>query len=81
MTHAQGTTEWTAHDLFAWEVLRPLLDAGGYLPWSTGAMRASGLVTLCNEIVLDDAAAASWTRSSTTSAGRSGCTTACPVRA
>lgn len=47
----EGTVEWTDHDLHAWQVLRPLLDAGPYLPWSSGAMRASGLVTLCNEIV------------------------------
>ena len=40
-----------AEDLHAWHMLRPLLDAGGYLPWSTGAMRAAGLVVVCNEIV------------------------------
>lgn len=49
---AEGTVAWTADDLHAWQVLRPLLDLGGYLPWSTGAMRPSGLVDLCNEIVL-----------------------------
>lgn len=38
-------------DLHAWQVLRPLLDAGGYLPWSSGAMRPAGLVLVCNEIV------------------------------
>ena len=32
-------------------MLRPLLDAGGYLPWSSGAMRPAGLVVVCNEIV------------------------------
>lgn len=32
-------------------MLRPLLDAGGYLPWSTGAMRPAGLVLVCNEVV------------------------------
>lgn len=52
MTQDQGTVEWTSHDLIAMEVLRPILSAGGYLPWSSGAMRASGLVTICNEIVL-----------------------------
>ncbi len=31
--------------------MRPLLDVGGYLPWSTGAMRPAGLVVVCNEIV------------------------------
>jgi hypothetical protein len=40
-----------AEDLHAWQVLRPLVDAGGYLPWSTGAMRTAGLVMVCNEIV------------------------------
>lgn len=52
MSASQGTVEWTPHDLLALQVLRPLLDTGGYLPWSSGAMRASGLVTICNEIVL-----------------------------
>jgi predicted O-methyltransferase YrrM len=52
MTQDGGTVEWTSHDLVALNVLRPLLDAGGYLPWNSGAMRASGLVTICNEIVL-----------------------------
>jgi predicted O-methyltransferase YrrM len=40
-----------AEDLHAWHVLRPLLDLGGYLPWSTGAMRPAGLVVVCNEVV------------------------------
>jgi predicted O-methyltransferase YrrM len=40
-----------AEDLHAWQVLRPLLAAGNYLPWSTGAMRPAGLVLVCNEIV------------------------------
>jgi predicted O-methyltransferase YrrM len=43
---------WTDRDLHAWQILRPLLAAGGYLPWSEGAMRPSGLVDVCNEIVL-----------------------------
>jgi hypothetical protein len=38
-------------DLHAWQVLRPLLDKGNYLPWSTGTMRPAGLVRVCNEIV------------------------------
>ena len=42
-----------AEDLHAWHILRPLLDAGGYLPWSTGAMRPAGMVRVCNEIVLN----------------------------
>ena len=40
-----------AEDLHAWQVLRPLLDAGNYLPWSSGTMRPAGLVVVCNEIV------------------------------
>jgi predicted O-methyltransferase YrrM len=46
-----GVVGWTDRDLHAWQILRPLLDAGGYLPWSEGAMRPSGLVDICNEIV------------------------------
>ncbi len=38
-------------DLHAWHVLRPLLDRRPYLPFSSGAMRASGLVHLCNLVV------------------------------
>jgi len=38
-------------DLHAWQVLRPLLDGRPYLPFSSGAMRASGLVYLCNHVV------------------------------
>jgi hypothetical protein len=38
-------------DLHAWQILRPLLDDGGYLPWTTGSMRPAGLVAICNEIV------------------------------
>jgi predicted O-methyltransferase YrrM len=38
-------------DLHAWQILRPLLDAGNYLPWSTGTMRPAALVLVCNEIV------------------------------
>lgn len=38
-------------DLHAWQVLRPLLDGAPYLPFSSGAMRASGLVHVCNLIV------------------------------
>ncbi len=41
-------------DLHAWQVLRPLLDAGPYLPWSTWAMRPAGLVVVCNRVVIDD---------------------------
>jgi hypothetical protein len=38
-------------DLHAWQVLRPLLDRGGYLPWTTGSMRPAALVAVCNEII------------------------------
>ena len=38
-------------DLHAWHVLRPLLDGRPYLPFSPGAMRAGGLVYVCNLIV------------------------------
>lgn len=38
-------------DLHAWSVLQPLLGGRPYLPFSSGAMRASGLVHLCNLIV------------------------------
>lgn len=48
-----GVVGWTFNDLHAWQILRPLLDAGGYLPWSTGAMRPAGLVEVCNSVVLD----------------------------
>jgi hypothetical protein len=48
---AAATVGWREEDLHAWHVLRPLLDRGGYLPWSTGSMRPAGLVAVCNEIV------------------------------
>ena len=38
-------------DLHAWPVLRSLLDGRPYLPFSSGAMRASGLVHVCNLVV------------------------------
>lgn len=38
-------------DLHAWHVLRPLLDGRPYLPFSSGAMRAGGLVHVLNTIV------------------------------
>lgn len=41
-------------DADAWHVLRPLLDAGGYLPWTEGALRPAALVEVANEIVLAD---------------------------
>jgi predicted O-methyltransferase YrrM len=43
---------WDDADRDALEVLRPLLDAGGYLPWTEGALRPAALAVVCNEIVL-----------------------------
>ena len=51
---APGARDWDAGDLEALEILRPLLDAGGYLPWTEGALRPAALVVVCNEIVLAD---------------------------
>ena len=51
---APGARDWDAADLEALEILRPLLDAGGYLPWTEGALRPAALVVVCNEIVLAD---------------------------
>jgi predicted O-methyltransferase YrrM len=40
------------HELRAWQVLRPLLDAGPYLPWTVHAMSPAALVTILNEIAV-----------------------------
>jgi hypothetical protein len=48
---ASAIVGWREEDLHAWHVLRPLLDRGGYLPWTTGSMRPAALVVVCNEIV------------------------------
>lgn len=48
------TRGWDASDLEALAVLRPLLDAGGYLPWQEGALRPAALAAVCDEIVLAD---------------------------
>ncbi len=45
---------WDDADLHALEVLRPLLDTGGYLPWTEGALRPAALAAVCNEIVFAD---------------------------
>ena len=37
-------------DAWGWEVLRPLLDAWGFLPWSEGAMSPAGLATVACEV-------------------------------
>lgn len=45
---------WDDADRDALEVLRPLLDAGGYLPWSEWALRPAALRVVCDEIVYAD---------------------------
>ena len=45
---------WEDADRDALEILRPLLDAGGYLPWSEWALRPAALAAVCNEIVIAD---------------------------
>jgi predicted O-methyltransferase YrrM len=45
---------WDDADRDALEVLRPLLDAGGYLPWSEWALRPAALAAVCDEIVRSD---------------------------
>ncbi|MDQ6778259.1 MAG: class I SAM-dependent methyltransferase [Actinomycetota bacterium] len=42
---------WHEENLHAWHILSPLLNQGGYLPWTTGSMRPAGMVAVCNEIV------------------------------
>lgn len=44
----------TKADTRAWEVLRPLLGAHPYLPWTEGAIRPAALVRVLNEIVFAD---------------------------
>jgi hypothetical protein len=46
----RGAHHWGWADLHAWQELRPLLDQGGYLPWSEGAMSPAGLATVAREI-------------------------------
>ena len=45
---------WEDADRQALAILRPLLDAGGYLPWTEGALRPAALTVVCNEIALAD---------------------------
>jgi predicted O-methyltransferase YrrM len=45
---------WDASDVEALALLRPLLDAGGYLPWQEAALRPAALAVICDEIVLAD---------------------------
>jgi predicted O-methyltransferase YrrM len=49
-----GDRGWEDADREALQVLRPLLDAGGYLPWTEGALRPAALVAVCNEIALGE---------------------------
>jgi predicted O-methyltransferase YrrM len=49
-----GDRGWDDADREALEILRPLLDAGGYLPWTEGALRPAALVVVCNEIALGE---------------------------
>ncbi len=51
MTPGFADDPHAGEDLHAWQILRPLLDAGPYLPWSTGSMRPAAMVAVCNEIV------------------------------
>ena len=46
----QQAPGWGWADLHGWHVLRPLLDAGGFLPWSEGAMSPAGLARVATEI-------------------------------
>ncbi len=46
----QRAAAWNWADLHGWHVLRPLLDAGGFLPWSEGAMSPAGLARVAAEI-------------------------------
>ncbi|MGI9021102.1 MAG: class I SAM-dependent methyltransferase [Solirubrobacterales bacterium] len=49
---ADARHHWGWADLHGWEVLRPLLDSGGFLPWSEGSMSPAGLATVATEISL-----------------------------
>jgi predicted O-methyltransferase YrrM len=42
---------YSVDDVHAWQILRPILDDGNYLPWTTGTMRPAGMVLVCNDIV------------------------------
>jgi Methyltransferase domain len=43
---------WGWADLHGWQVLRPLFDDGGFLPWTEGAMSPAGLATVAAEIAV-----------------------------
>ena len=45
---------WGWADLHGWQILRPLLDGGAFLPWSEGAMSPAGLATVATEIAFGE---------------------------
>jgi predicted O-methyltransferase YrrM len=47
---AEAPHDWGWADMHGWQVLRPLLDAGAFLPWSEGAMSPAGLAKVATEI-------------------------------
>jgi predicted O-methyltransferase YrrM len=49
---SEAPHHWGWADLHGWQVLRPLLDVGAYVPWSEGAMSPAGLATVATEISL-----------------------------
>jgi hypothetical protein len=51
LIHAMGDEAAAAEraERWGWEVLRPLLADGGFLPWSEGAMSPAGLATVACE--------------------------------
>lgn len=49
---SEAPHHWGWADLHGWQVLRPLLEAGAFLPWTEGAMSPAGLATVATEISL-----------------------------
>jgi predicted O-methyltransferase YrrM len=47
---SEGRHHWGWADMHGWEVLRPLLDGGAFLPWSEGSLSPAGLATVATEI-------------------------------
>jgi hypothetical protein len=41
---------WGWADMHGWQILRPLLQRGGFLPWSEGSMSPAGLATVATEV-------------------------------
>lgn len=50
MNEGRGAHHWGWADLHGWEVLRPLLAEGGFLPWSEGSMSPAGLASVATEV-------------------------------